>query len=198
MALLCVPRIIPPSWKATNIGIFLICLLYTVNNHPWFVMMMFFQGYPALVVYFKARQSTNQRRGSITSSIALNEGASLQPKSFKDGTKIASSLSKDTKGIQEQEDPSVLDFGDKSVSQCTREECSPTRALYLKNEDVNRWESTEFSALGIDDIMSVLQVVDHQERVLTATGEERKEINGLFTGLGSGKYSLNMSFKLLI
>ena len=155
-------------------------------------MMMFFQGCPALVLYFKTRQLTNQRRGSFTSRIALNEGASLQPKSFKDGTKVASSLSKDTKGVQEQEDPSLLDFGDNTVSQCSREGCSPARALYLRNENVNCWESTEFSALGIDDIMCVLQVADHQGRVLTTTGEERKEINGLF--LGSGKYSLNMSF----
>ena len=107
------------------------------------------------------------------------ENGSVHSAVPKQGSETSPSFSKGTSGDQEKAKPLLVD-SEKSIEGYSSDHLTHS---HLTNS--NRFDrQDEFSALGIRDIVSWLQLVNYKSKNLNITTDERKETNGLFPSRG--------------
>ena len=177
----------PPCSTVKNICSFVVCSFYVFYHYPWLFLVLFFQSCSAFILYFHKRQ-TRRPTGSLAARNLADEDGSSRSKVRKDGTEISPLSNSSTSGVQEKEKPLLLDSGESMKSKYSADHLPSLHSM--SNSD--RVEiPEECSTLGIQDIVSLLQLANYKSRNLNKTADERKDINGSFLSLGKFYAVLN-------
>ena len=181
----------PPCSTVKNICSFVVCSFYDFYHYPWLFLVLFFQSWSAFILYFHKRQ-TRRPTGSLPARNLADEDSSSRSKVRKGGSEISPLSNSSTSRVKEKE--RLLRRLDSGESMKSKYSADHLPCLHSMTNSDRVEIPDECSTLGIQDIVSLLQLANYKSRNLNITADERKDINGSFLSLG--KFYAMVNYKI--
>ena len=160
----------PSSWIAGIVCRFDLCSFFFFFLNLVLLIELFLRDCAALILYFNTRKTRTRTGGFRSNSRILaseqDSSPSKKPKEFSPMPTACSSRD------QEQEKPSFCE-----AAKTRKSEFDHFPGCDVTNDRFEILE--EFSSLGIDDIVSLLQLANCKGRNVNITADDRRETNSL-------------------